>query len=92
MYVKIKNDLKDAKDKTIVISDKKDVHMPESIDFGIRKISRGIAIGFALKRNFDLILNGSQILLLLKGTPLIDGEKKIELLCDKEGYEFDNIS
>ena len=92
MYTILDNEIKDIKKKTITISDHKDVHMHESIDFAIRPISRGIAIGFALERNFDLVLNGSQILLLTKGTPLIKGEKKLELLCDDEEYIFANIS
>ena len=50
--------------------------------FNIKRIKRGISLGFAIRRDFKLIKNGTTIILIPKNGEVFDFEEEIKFKGD----------
>lgn len=63
--------------KEVVVNDSRISMIDEC--FSIKRIKRGISLGFAISRDFKLVKNGTTIILIPKDEEVFDFEEEIEL-------------
>jgi len=67
--------------KAVAVNDER---LSDFETFGIIRIKRGISLGFAIRRDFKIVKNGTTIILIPKDAEVYDFEEEIVLEEDKK--------